>query len=89
MHTKFTISNIPALNPTPKAQRRSSQRVAAWMGAWLLCVGAAPVEDRLRADTAVVSVDKAGDLVGILTTRDIMEALIALCRSQDGGGPAT
>ncbi|HEY5996603.1 MAG TPA: CBS domain-containing protein, partial [Candidatus Deferrimicrobiaceae bacterium] len=34
-------------------------------------------------------VDKAGDLVGILTTRDIMEALIALCRSQDGGKTTT
>jgi acetoin utilization protein AcuB len=34
-------------------------------------------------------VDKAGDLVGILTTRDIMEALIALCKGQNGGRQAT
>lgn len=33
-------------------------------------------------------VDRSGELVGILTTVDIMEALIELCRSQDGGKPA-
>jgi acetoin utilization protein AcuB len=33
-------------------------------------------------------VDNAGALVGILTTTDIMEALIALCRSQNGNTPA-
>jgi acetoin utilization protein AcuB len=32
-------------------------------------------------------VDRAGDLVGILTTVDIMEALIALCRSANGARP--
>jgi acetoin utilization protein AcuB len=34
-------------------------------------------------------VDAAGGLVGILTTHDIMEALIALCRRNGGGAGAS